>query len=802
MRFVLFLFFSFCFIVDCISQNNKKEDISLVSVKIDVLNKIAEKLVISNPDSVLAIVKGIKEIPFSSSAFKEFGVALMYESYAYSFKTEFEKSYSAIQEAIIFLEKTDDDYTLGFAYNQLAYLEERFGKTQQASLHFEKAILLMNKTANPVRLYIVYINYGIFHQRKGDYTKALENFLKALELVEKQQNTAGVFSCLTNIANVYFYQEEYDKALEYYFKCEKIALQLNTSKRLGTIYNNIAGAYLAKKQHKEAIPILHKSSYYQQNNRKGNTLVSTNLAICFEELKNYDSASYYNQKAIEFQQETKDKYDLVLILFNSTNINFSQKNYTLALQNVDSAYQVAQEIQSLSQSMEALNYKKNILSAQKNYKNAFEAQNLYHQLKDSLYSIESKSEINALLLERKELENTRLEQDNLLKTASLEKEQLESKAQQQAFVILEKQAEADKLFALAKESKNKQEADSLYRAAQTAQLETDNLRIKADNLDIKAQKAEAEKKAQKAKSEQEIAFQRTILLLFSVILFAALLIAFIAYQNQRNKQKINLLLEEKNKEIKLQNELLEQSNTMKDRLFSIIAHDLRDPISSFQSVSRQINFFLQKNKPKKLKEISEQIDSSAQHLNNLLNNLLNWFLTQQKQHIQIDKNNVNLHKAVEEILKSYQTLALSYGVQLKNSIPEQTTIWVDIDTFQIIIRNLVNNALKYTPTNGSISLSISSSSSIQKEKAENQITVLKIQDTGIGMSEEIKDKLESKLTQLDLNSTKRGLRGEKGTGLGLLLCYEFAALNDIEVELKSKANQGTTFYLFIPTTPH
>jgi signal transduction histidine kinase/uncharacterized protein HemY len=787
-KYFLILLFIFCINSPIFSQKIIYNQ-SKVAFQIDSLNKIAEKLVVSNPDSVLRIINKIKQIPNSANCFSELGTSTIYESYAYFFKSDYQKAHTTVKEAILILNKSTDSYNLGFAYHQLASLEDRFGNVKEALGHFDKAIELMKKVENPARLHLVYNNLGALYQKQGNYSASIKNYTNALELAEKHQNKSAISSYLTNIGNIYFYQSDFDKALEYYFKSVVIQEEIKNFRSLGITYNNIGGVYITQKKYKEALSALQKSKAYhsQFQYKKGKISVFINLGISYINLEQYDSAGLYLQEALEIQQESNDLYDLALIFTNIAKNDLAQKKYDTALEFINKAYQTAKDIQSRSQVAEILDIKREILIAQENYKEAYATQNLYHSIKDSLYSVESKSEINAVLLERKELENQRLEQENNLKIIELEKTTLEKKSKEQAFTLLEKQGEADRLFAEARETQNEKKADSLFQAAQNAQLE-------ADNLKIKAEKDEAEKRATKAESEQKIIVQKNISLLFGVGILAALIIAFIAYRNQRNKQKANLLLAEKNEEINLQNELLAQSNQTKDRLFSIVAHDLRSPIAAFQSTSRQINFFLRKNKPEKLQEIGTQIDSSAQHLNNMLNNLLNWVLTQQQQKIQLEKTTLNLYKSVEEVLKSYQTIALAHDIEIKNTIPKETFIWVDTDTFQTIIRNLISNSLKYTPEKGSISLSIDS---LQNEN--DKIVTLKITDTGIGMSEEIKEKLTSQFIQLDLNHTQRGLRGEKSTGLGLVLCYEFAALNDIKIKLESKQNEGTTFYLLIPT---
>ena len=243
-------------------------------------------------------------------------------------------------------------------------------------------------------------------------------------------------------------------------------------------------------------------------------------------------------------------------------------------------------------------------------------------------------------------------------------------------------------------------------------------------------------------------------------------------------------------QIKERTKELAESNRSKDQLFAIIAHDLRSPITAFQGVSKQINFFLRKNQPERLEQISSSIDSSAQNLNHLLNNLLNWSLTETKQ-ISMDKKEISLFQNVEEVIKIYQLTATENKIELENQVSKSTIVFVDKDSFQTIIRNLVGNAIKYTPENGKISISAEKMDDTEKDESK---ILLKVTDTGIG----INDNFKEKLFQLSVAHSSRGIRGEKGTGLGLVLCYQFAELNNIKIEVESKENEGTTFSLWIP----
>ncbi len=251
------------------------------------------------------------------------------------------------------------------------------------------------------------------------------------------------------------------------------------------------------------------------------------------------------------------------------------------------------------------------------------------------------------------------------------------------------------------------------------------------------------------------------------------------YQAKRREEELEVQIKERTKE-------LATANKNKDQLFAIIAHDLRSPLTAFEDIPNQIEYFLRKNKTKQLLELGKHIGTSIQGLNTLLNNLLNWALIQQNHQIQSNPQTVSLSEIIQHIVSIYQNVAQSNQIELNNLLTnDKLEIIVDIDSFQTILRNLISNALKYTPPNGRVEVS-----AIQK----NEKIILIIKDTGIGMPQELIDNIFSPSI-----ISNRGIRGEKGTGLGLVLCQEFAQINNIEIKVKSQPNKGSIFSLHIPS---
>ncbi|WP_422354157.1 tetratricopeptide repeat-containing sensor histidine kinase [Roseivirga pacifica] len=249
------------------------------------------------------------------------------------------------------------------------------------------------------------------------------------------------------------------------------------------------------------------------------------------------------------------------------------------------------------------------------------------------------------------------------------------------------------------------------------------------------------------------------------------LVAWLAMQLQKNK-----------KQLSSQNEELSALNETKDKFFSIIAHDLRSPMIALQGVGQKLGYFIRKEKFEKLLEVGGKIDQSIDQLNHLLNNLLNW-ATSQNQSIPYHPEVLNAKVLVEENMELYKSLAEAKQVNFENGI-EDASIYADVNTAATVFRNVLSNALKFSPENGTISIS-------SEHKGQN--VLIKVIDQGQGMSPEQVAALFSRSSKSNV-----GTRGEKGFGLGLKLCQEFMDLNKGSLQVYSKLGEGTCVELSFP----
>lgn len=239
----------------------------------------------------------------------------------------------------------------------------------------------------------------------------------------------------------------------------------------------------------------------------------------------------------------------------------------------------------------------------------------------------------------------------------------------------------------------------------------------------------------------------------------------------------NKLAEE---EIKLKNELLQIINSEKDKFFSILAHDLRGPLSAFVSATQIIAEEIQTMGIEEIKEITLSMKTSATNIYSLLENLLEWSRLRRGV-MDFIPEKINLKKKIEECVAVLSESARKKGIEILISIPEVIDVLADSLMFDTVIRNLISNAIKFTPVGGKVTLTAG--------YIEDHTIEIKISDSGIGMTPELKDKL----FLLNEKTSRKGTEGEPSTGLGLLLCKEFIEKHNGKIRVESEVGKGSTF---------
>lgn len=254
-------------------------------------------------------------------------------------------------------------------------------------------------------------------------------------------------------------------------------------------------------------------------------------------------------------------------------------------------------------------------------------------------------------------------------------------------------------------------------------------------------------------------------------------------------QKENLLLqninlEQKNVQINSQSNELSQLINTKDKLFSIIAHDLRSPVAGILGVTDILQQNFEDYQKDEILVLVNQLNTSSKKTLNLLENLLVWTNFQTGK-IEFNPELFNINGIVTEIIEVLYSLAKTKNIIINYDSTKQLMIVADKNMIHAIVRNLVSNAIKFTNVNGEINIKV-----IQNENH----TEFSISDNGVGIKEDVK----SSLFVINSKTTALGTKGEKGSGLGLVICKEFVEKHNGKIWFETKIGEGTDFKFSIP----
>ena len=236
--------------------------------------------------------------------------------------------------------------------------------------------------------------------------------------------------------------------------------------------------------------------------------------------------------------------------------------------------------------------------------------------------------------------------------------------------------------------------------------------------------------------------------------------------------------------IRRQNEKLKKSLEARDKLYSIIAHDLRAPIGTIKMINSSIEAQKAKIKDPQISKLFEMINETTEEAFNLLENLLRWTRNQNGK-TKIYATLFNLTPVARQVVSLFSAIANAKEIELINRIEGKFDIFADEDMIKTVLRNLISNAIKFTYTGGQVELSLADS---------GDYWTIYVKDNGKGIPKD----LQAHLLKSDEYITTYGTHNEKGSGLGLILCRDFIRMNKGKLHFCSQEGIGTTFYFTIP----
>ncbi len=573
---------------------------------------------------------------------------------------------------------------------------------------------------------------------------------KINEILKINQELKDTF-CIANsnriLGDIYAIRGFYSTSQKYYLESsnlfEKIKIELNKDKskmlEYGKLFNNY-GVLFADINDFESSNKYYKlasEAYKKAGDSLSLALIYYNIGISSMKISENDSALYYNREANKISKLLNYKSMELNTLVSQGELLILLKRYNEAKEVLDLAINQLEENKEYHDLAYAYIQKGNYFKAIEDNNSALEMFNKALKLSNEidyedycLISYKSLAEIY-------ELKNNYVESLNYYKKWFNLKDSLEQK--QNALVIQELNKKFDY-------EKKEHENSELLRQKEFAENNNSRLRI-------------------------------ILALLFVLVIIGVFLINNLK-KNQRLKDEFNKILESKNAELQ------ENINT-KNKFFSIIAHDLRNPLGSFKNVTLLLLDDYNINQDEDTKEFLEILNDSAQNLYKLLENLLEWSRSQSGK-ITFEPSDFNLNAIVNNNISLLSLQANDKEISLINNVPTNYILFADMNLITTVIRNLMSNAIKFTKAYGKIEIGILDNS--------NNETVVYIHDNGLGMN----DATKNKLFKIEENVTNLGTNNEKGTGLGLILCKEFIDKHKGRIWVESELGVGSTFFFSIP----
>ncbi|MDB5231329.1 MAG: sensor protein [Chitinophagaceae bacterium] len=301
------------------------------------------------------------------------------------------------------------------------------------------------------------------------------------------------------------------------------------------------------------------------------------------------------------------------------------------------------------------------------------------------------------------------------------------------------------------------------------------------------------------KAQQQVQQRTALLVIAAIIIAVIILLGFPFYRNYKRAKMFSIEVEQKNaiiekhsqsldqlnKAISRQNAKLEEENKMKDKLLSIISHDLRHPLVNTKSILDLINLKLVS--PKETNELLEQLEAQYIRSLSLLDNLLFWIRGQMKG-VKLERTRVNMHQLLNLLIEEQRMPLQNKQIKITNELDKSIDWFAEKEMLKIIFRNLITNAIKFTPSEGTIQLY-----SVQHDETAYLI----VKDSGIGMTKETLEKVNARQYY-----SSKGTSNEKGSGFGLMLVRDLVIRLNGELMIESEPGRGSTFVIKFPTTMH
>lgn len=638
---------------------------------------------------------------------------------------------------------------------------------------------------------------GLVYRKLGDFSTALEYYEQSLKLAEELNDEPNISYVLNNIGIIYDILGDNQKALDYYFKALSELPEDHPSTNKARLLGNIGVTYYHLGEYEKSLT--YQTQCYElaqkMDNMRGIANALNNLGILYIQLNDREKAREYFEKSLEVNETLGEKHPRVHGLLNVGRVWAESGNHAKGKTYFEKALDLATELESKELLYAVHEAFTELYKDIENYKKALEHHEKFNQLGNELFNKRSaetlrKMEVMHQVREaEKEAEIYRLKNVELAEMNQKLRDEIAQRKNAETFLLhLKKAIETTEIGVTIADLDGK----IIYTNPADAKMHgytVDELIGKNSNIFAKP---ELREDTSLMELEEIPNWKRErINIRKDGVEFPVELISNLIKENDGNpigrvtictditerKKAQQILVESEQK--------LREANAAKDKFFSIIAHDLNNPLNGLLLCSEALeehsrNFHYDEEQRYYIKTIKDM----TERIKKLLQNLLEWSRAQTGK-IKFDPESIELRHLIHNKIIFLAPLATSKAIDLSTDVQEKIYVRADLNMVETILRNLISNAIKFTPHNGSVTIS-----AIEKE---NWVE-LSVSDTGIGIMPENMDKL----FRIDTHHTTVGTDQEKGTGLGLIICKEFVEKHGGEIFVESEFGKGTTFTFTLP----
>ncbi|MEM6342849.1 MAG: tetratricopeptide repeat-containing sensor histidine kinase [Bacteroidota bacterium] len=642
------------------------------------------------------------------------------------YQSELEASRSFLDSARYYFGIVKNDKGLADIYNNLGLNFHITGDFGSALANYEKALQIRQQLADTAGMTITLINMGVLHHDLGDQQKALSLYNRTVELLQLSHDEVRLADTYINIGNYYLEEEQFSIALRYFDDAQQIFAKLDNQRALADALINKGDALSKLKQFEKAAEHYRQSLkiFTKLEDLLGQAECMRSIGLTLSHLSQWDQAKQY--------------------LYNSQR---------LSKQIEDSPGQ-AQSMILIGELLQSQAYPKRNLQEAINWLERANA------LTKDLNMLTEARQAHGLLAD------------------------IYAERQEHAAAFAHRSAE----LKILKDNYDEDKATQLARIESMGQIARSEIAVEK----LENEKLFVEKKNQK----RSFQLYMTLIILSGIMIF----LGYLFYSN-RQKQAQNLLLQKQNGKIQEQklhiqsqnvaleanNAKLEELNQEKNYLMGVVAHDLKNPLSQIKGLVNIIQLDNQ-NFNDEQQNFLGLINQSADRLTEMIHQILD-VRAAENQTLNFAYKNLDLQPKVAEVTEAYNRTAKQKNITLNLSLPDtHMKAKVDEQALHQILDNLISNAIKFSPRDRKVDVSMT--------EIEQNIWI-KVTDQGPGMTEEDKKKLFGRFQKLSAKPTG----GESSNGIGLSIVKKYVEAMDGKVWCESVLGEGTTFIVSFPLLP-